>query len=211
MGEPDLTAAQLERTVASLRGLRIEKVTYALLTGGADGNVPEDWDYAAWHRPTMGCQLTTNTGVEFALVWESSFGEYGVEVFDQSIDGFVAGVGEPYGTAMVSAGDHPRWQALLGREITDTEVGWIRWLSGEPTPLWVRLDFEPVVPNSKGSNLRRSNSKGSNSRGPDSQEPDSVWFAAGRWDQDGFDTRTDDVTIIFDRAEAAGAELVRKP
>jgi hypothetical protein len=111
----------------------------------------------------------------------------------------------------VSAGDHPRWQALLGREITDTEVGWIRWLSGEPTPLWVRLDFEPVVPNSKGSNLRRSNSKGSNSRGPDSQEPDSVWFAAGRWDQDGFDTRTDDVTIIFDRAEAAGAELVRKP
>ena len=39
MGEPDLTAAQLERTVSSLRGLRIKKVTYGVLAGGADGNV----------------------------------------------------------------------------------------------------------------------------------------------------------------------------
>ena len=67
------TARQLERTVASLRGLRIEHVACAVLAGGHDGREPEQWDRHTWHEPTYGCQLTTHIAVAFSFIWNNSF------------------------------------------------------------------------------------------------------------------------------------------
>jgi hypothetical protein len=49
-----LTEAEYERTALALRGRRIEKVVYYPLTGGEDGHEIEEWDFGAWHQPTMG-------------------------------------------------------------------------------------------------------------------------------------------------------------
>jgi hypothetical protein len=183
-----LTDEQLEHTVSSLRTLRIAQVTYAVLTGGQDLLEPNEWDYRAWHEPTMGCQLTTDTGVEFTLTWHHSFGCYGLEVFDQPIDDFLARTGEPAGPHILTVGDHPQWSMLLGREITGTEVAWMQWVSSDATPAWVRLDFAPS--------------------GQLSDEQRSVWFVAGCWRGDRFSIATDDVTVIFDKATATKAGLL---
>jgi hypothetical protein len=184
----ELTEEQLERTVSSLRTLRIEQVTYAVLTGGEGLLEPDEWDHHDWHEPTMGCQLTTDVGVEFTLIWNHSFGCYGLEVFDQPIDAFLARTGEPAGPHIVTVGDHPLWSALLGREITGTEVVWMQWVSSQATPAWVRLDFAP------------------SDRVPDEQF--SVWFVAGCWREERFAIATDDVTVMFDKAMAEKAGLL---
>jgi hypothetical protein len=66
-------------------------------------------------------------------------------------------------------------------------VAWIDWVSGDPTMCWVRLEFAPADESA--------------------HEPDSIWITAGRWNQDQFHFATDDVTVIFDRAEAARAKI----
>ena len=72
-----------------------------------------------------------------------------------------------------------------------TELAWIEWVSEDATPVWIRLDFAPV-------------------HDPDDPHgPDSVWLVAGHWTQGRFAIATDDLTVIFDEAEAARANLVR--
>lgn len=192
MSVPRLTAAQLERVIASLRGLRISSVDYAVLTGGSDGHAVLDWDYGTWHEPTMGIQLRPDNGALFTLTWGSSFGCYGLEVHDRGIDDFLARVGEPSGPALVSVGGHPCWRALLGRQITGTELAWVEWVSSDATPCWLRLDFAADADRSSSS-------------------PESVWISVGRWERDRFAFATDDVTVIFDRAEAARTEIMNGP
>jgi hypothetical protein len=183
------TVDQLERTVASLRGLRIKHVAYAVLAGGHDGREPEQWDRHTWHKPTYGCQLTTHIGVAFTFIWNNSFGGYGIEVFDRPIEDFLAGVGEPYGPLVLEVNGDPRWCDLRGREIVAAELDWIEWVSGDPSPISVRLDLAP---------LER-----------DAPNQSSVWLAAGRWRADGFAVGTADITVIFDMATAARAHLAR--
>lgn len=187
---PRLTQPQLERVVASLRGLRITGVEYALMTGGDEGGrEPLTWDYGMSHEPTHGCQLTVDLGVVFTFTWGSTFGSYGLEVFDRPVEEFLVNIGEPCGPAVLPVGGHPRWQRLLGREIIGTELAWVDWLSGEATPCWVRLDLD------------------SNELSGGSLE--SVWIAAGRWEGDGFLFASDDVTVIFDRAEATRTKIMK--
>jgi hypothetical protein len=176
--------------LASLRGIRIAAVEYALMTGSDQGeDAPLTWDYGMWHEPTHGCRLVTDLGVVFAFTWGATFGCYGLEVVDRPIEEYLVNIGEPYGPAVLPVGGHPRWQGLLGREIVDTELGWIQWVSGDPTPYWVRPDLGP------------DESSGST--------PQSVWIAAGRWGGDRFLCGTDDVTVIFDRGEAVRTAIIR--
>ena len=186
---PALTTAQLERVIASLHGLRIIGVDYALLTGGADGREALDWDYGSCHEPTMGIQLSTDAGAVVTMTWGSSFGCYGLEVYDRSIGDFLARVGQPCGPLVLPVGEHPRWRPLLGREIIGTELAWVQWSSSGPTPCWLRLDLA---------------SEGEVS----SSDPESVWISAGRWERDRFAFATDDVTVIFDGAEAARTRIM---
>jgi hypothetical protein len=114
MGLPRLTRVQLEQTVASLRGLRIAAVRYALMTGGGpDGREPLTWDFDASHEPTHGCQLTMDNGAVFTFTWDSSFGCYGLEVFDRPVEEFVVNIGEPWGPIVLPVDDHARWRRLL--------------------------------------------------------------------------------------------------
>ncbi|MFJ8441512.1 hypothetical protein [Kitasatospora griseola] len=48
--------------------------------------------------------------------------------------------------------------------------------------------------------------------GPDATlrtAPESVWIAAGRWEGDRFQSASDDVTVIFDRAEASRTAIMK--
>ena len=81
-----------------------------------------------------------------------------------------------------------RWRRLVGREIIGTEMAWVDWDSGDATPCWIRLDLAADV---QGA------------------EPDSVWIFAGRWYGDRFLFATDDVTVIFDRAEATRTGIMK--
>lgn len=193
MGQSRAAAAHLERLVASLRGLRITAVDYAVLTCGQDGQQPQEWDYDTRHEPSMGCQITTDIAGPFSFIWDSTFGGYGLELHHRPLDQFLANLGEPYGPILVSVGRHPCWQALLDRHIVDTGLGWIEWVSGDPSPCWIRLDLEPDNPPSSRSQ--------------------SVWLVAGRWHARGYSLATDDVAVIFDRVEAvrAGIATDRQP
>ncbi|MFD4532007.1 hypothetical protein ACFWNL_06000 [Kitasatospora sp. NPDC058397] len=189
---PKTTARQLERTVASLRGLLIDQVDYVVPTGGPDGLEPAEWDLRQGHEPTFGCQFTTHLGVVFTLIWNDSFDGYGIEVFDQPIETFPTRPGNSGFPALISVTDHPRWSGLLHREILHTELAWVEWGSGGATPVWIRLDFAPV-----------RHDQG------DPHRSDSVWLVAGRWAQGRFTIPADDLTVMFDESEAVRANLVR--
>ncbi|MEE1783791.1 hypothetical protein PUR71_12865 [Streptomyces sp. SP17BM10] len=176
--------------MASLRGLRITGVEYALMTGRDEGGrEPLTWDYGTSHEAAHGCQLTTDIGVVFTFTWGSAFGRYGLEVFDRPVEEFLVNIGESWGPVVLPVVGHPHWQQLLGREIVDTELAWVDWVSGDATPCWVRLDLGP------DAMLRTT--------------PESVWIAAGRWEGDRFLFATDDVTVIFDRAEAIRTAIMK--
>jgi hypothetical protein len=82
--------------------------------------------------------------VAFTFIWNNSFGGYGIEVFDRPIEDVLVGVDEPYGPLVLPVNDDARWSALLGREIIATKLDWIEWVSGDPSPICVRLDFAPL-------------------------------------------------------------------
>lgn len=67
-------------------------------------------------------------------------------------------------------------------------MDWVEWVSNDSTPCLLRLDF-----------------------GPDERglgNPESIWFAAGPWERDRFAIATDDVTVIFERTEAARTRMI---
>ncbi|MFC0550503.1 hypothetical protein ACFFHJ_06365 [Planotetraspora thailandica] len=119
-----LTALEYERTVALLRGRRIQRVIYYPLMSGEDGCEVEDWDFGAWHQPTMGVELFTDDGTRFSAVWGSNFDHYGLEVFPEPMTAHLARVGEPGGSAQVDVTDHARWASLVGRKLTSVDIAW---------------------------------------------------------------------------------------
>lgn len=56
-----------ERVAASLSGQLIVAVRYFLLSV-EDGQEPYEWDFGAWHEPTMGVELVTGDGGRFSAV-----------------------------------------------------------------------------------------------------------------------------------------------
>ena len=75
----------------------------------------------------------------------------------------------------------------LAASVTRIALAWIDWVSGETTPCWVRLDVAD----------------------DDLRGIESVWIAAGRWDRDRFAIASEEVTVIFDRAEAERTEIMK--
>ena len=90
--------------------------------------------------------------------------------------------------AAVPAIDHAHLQPLFGRTITHASLEWIDWTSGS-APLLIRLDFAPAEP---------------------AQPESTVWVAAGCWREKRFTVGTGELTVIFNRADAIRAGLVRK-
>ncbi|MFF4779285.1 hypothetical protein ACFY05_41360 [Microtetraspora fusca] len=119
-----LTTLEYERTVALLRGRRIERVIYYPLMGGEDGCEVEDWDFGPWHQPTMGVELLTGDGARFSAVWGSSFDHYGLELFPEPMTDHLLGIGEPGGSAQVDVTDHVRWSTLVGGKLTSVDIAW---------------------------------------------------------------------------------------
>ncbi|WP_062429747.1 hypothetical protein [Herbidospora daliensis] len=115
-----LTVEKYERTIARLRGRRIRKVAYHPLTVGDDGHDVEDWDFGAWHQPTMGVELSTDDGARYSAVWGSSFDHYGLEVFPEPMTAHLV----MNGSAMVDVTEHPGWSPLVGKKLTRTEIVW---------------------------------------------------------------------------------------
>lgn len=58
------------------------------------------------NRP--GASSSPPTSAVFTVIWDNSFGCYGLELYDRPINGFLARVGEPWGFALLPVSDHPR-------------------------------------------------------------------------------------------------------
>jgi hypothetical protein len=186
MRQARLTAAQLERTVASLCGLRITAVDYALGTSSTGGTAPAD--HASQHTLTKGFQITTDIGTGFTFVSGTTFNGNALELYDRPITEVLPNLSEPGAPAVLPSSDHPRWRPLLERTITHASLAWFDWVSGS-APLLIRLDFAPAE--------RRENS--------------TVWVVSGRWAADGrFAIGTGELTVIFERTDAVRARVARE-
>jgi hypothetical protein len=186
---PPLNADSYERLVADLRGRTIVAVDYFVLTTGEDGTEPEDWDYGAWHEPTMGVELTTVDGGVYSAVWDSTFDYYGIELYPAPMREFLSRIGEPGGSARVTVTDLPLWAGVVSAPIESCRIQWCGKEHGAPTP----------VP--EAIHVRTATGQ--------------VWIAAGRSALEEpnatapFFLGTDDVLVIFDTdvAERAGLGL----
>ncbi|MFD6400270.1 hypothetical protein [Nocardia sp. NPDC060249] len=167
------TVAELEQTVAGLRGQRLTAVTYYTLPVLIDDDTyrPEKWDYGEWHEATMGIELATDTGQLYSAVWNSSFTQYHLEVFPRPISEFIR-IAED-GPAPVPMATHPRWAPLIGEPISHADLCWYRdFQPGLHVPAAVRI--------SVGSHT--------------------IWLASGRSEPAGtpsFYNLTDDVMVVF--------------
>lgn len=184
---PLLTSDSYDRLVASLRGRTIEAVDYFVLMVGDEGTAPDDWDYGAWHEPTMGVEMIMDDGGTYSAVWGSTFDYYGVELHSASMRDFLSHIGEPGGSARVAVANHPLWAGVASAPIESCRVQWCSEDHGARTP----------VP--EAIHLRTAAGQ--------------VWIAAGRsatYEPDGpapFYLCTDDVLVIFDTAVAERAGL----
>lgn len=186
---PLLTSDSYERLVASLRGRTIVAVDYFVLMVGDDGTDPDEWDYGAWHEPTMGVELIMDDGGTYSAVWGSTFDYYGLELHAAPMRDFLSRIDEPGGSARVAVADHPLWTGVVSAPIESCRIQWCGEEHGAPTP----------VP--EAIRLRTATGQ--------------VWIAAGRSatsEPDGpgpFYLCTDDVLVIFDTdvAECAGLEV----
>ncbi|WP_028803757.1 hypothetical protein [Streptomyces sp. 142MFCol3.1] len=181
---PLLTSDSYGRLVAGLRGRTIVAVDYFVLMVGDEGTDPDEWDYGAWHEPTMGVELTTDDGGTYSAVWGSTFDYYGVELYSAPMGDFLSRIGLPGGAARVAVAEHPLWAGVVSAPIESCHIQWRGEEHGAPVP--------------EAIHVRTATGK--------------VWIAAGRsatYKPDGpgpFYLCTDDVLVIFDTkvAERAG-------
>ncbi|PYC68361.1 hypothetical protein C7C46_29180 [Streptomyces tateyamensis] len=184
---PLLTSDSYERLVAGLHGRTIVAVDYFVLMVGDEGTDPDEWDYGAWHEPTMGVELTMDDGGTYSAVWGSTFDYYGVELYSAPMRDFLSRIGEPGGSARVAVAEHPLWAGVLSGPIESCRIQWYGEEHGAPTPM------------PKAIHVRTATAQ--------------VWIAAGRsatHEPDGpgpFYLCTDDVLVIFDADVAARAGL----
>ncbi|GLY86030.1 hypothetical protein [Actinoallomurus iriomotensis] len=182
-----LTPDSYERLVAGLRGRTIVGVDYFVLVVGDKGTEPDEWDYGAWHEPTMGVELTMDDGGAYSAVRGSTFDYYGVELYSAPMRDFLSGIGEPGGSARVAVSEHPLWTRVVSAPIESCRVQWCGEEHGAPTPVPEAIHVRTAA--------------------------GQVWIAAGRsatYEPDGpFHLCTDDVLVIFDTdvAERAGIRV----
>lgn len=181
-------AARYEQTAGSLCGKRITHIAYHPLLEGDDARgIVEDWDFGAWHAPTMGVVFGFDDGSAAVATWDSTFTEYGLEVTVSPKRAGLRHVGPPGAPNEVVVTGHERWAKLVDRRLSAVEICWEDVpLSDLRLPLAVRLE----------AGGRRGTS---------------VWLAAGvpaAWPFDGgFRLGTDDVLVIFERALAVRAGI----
>ena len=122
------STAENDRVAARLTGQRIVAVWYFLLAAG-DEPKPSEWDFGAWHQPTMGIQVATEQGGAFSAMW-SHYQEwgFGVDLFDAPAAERLA-AGGPWCQAEVTG--HPAWSPLLGRPVTVSFL-WNDFGTGKP-------------------------------------------------------------------------------
>ncbi|MGW3510827.1 hypothetical protein [Streptomyces sp. NPDC000994] len=183
---PPLTSDSYGRIVAGLRGRTIVAVHYFVLMVGNEVTDPDEWDYGAWHEPTMGVELIMDDGGTYSAVWGSTFDYYGVELYSAPMRDFLSRVNKPGGSVRVAVTDHPLWAGVVSAPIESCRIQWCGEERGAPTPM------------PEAIHLRTATGQ--------------VWIAAGRlatYEPDGpgpFYLGTDDVLVIFDTdvAERAG-------
>ena len=71
MTSPKLTADELEATVRSLIGRRIEAVVYCDVS--SDGASEVVWDFDEWHDVVMGVEFTIADGTAYSASWDNAF------------------------------------------------------------------------------------------------------------------------------------------
>lgn len=71
MTSPKLTADELEATVRSLIGRRIETVVYYDVSSYGTSEVV--WDFDEWHDVVMGVEFTTADGTAYSASWDNAF------------------------------------------------------------------------------------------------------------------------------------------
>jgi hypothetical protein len=117
-----LTADELETTVRSLIGQRIERITYYDLK--VEGTEEAVWDFDDWHDVVMGIELTTDSEV-YSASWDNSFSyDYGIEMVPAPMTHYLSNIGEIGGTRAWEVTGHPRWRALLTDPVTGARVLW---------------------------------------------------------------------------------------
>lgn len=181
-----LTVDSYERLVAGLRRRTIVAVDYFVLMAGDEGTDPDNWDYGAWHEPTMGVELTMDDGGTYSAVWGSTFDHYGVELYPAPMPDFLSRIGEPGGSARVAVAEHPLWAGIVSAPIESCRVQWCGEEHGASTPVPAAIHVRTTA--------------------------GQVWIAVGRsatYEPDGpgpFSLCTDNVLVIFDTdvAERAG-------
>ncbi len=170
------TPDSYERLVAGLRGRTVVSVDYFVLMSGDEGTEPDEWDYGAWHEPTMGVELITDDGDTHSAVWGSTFDHYGLELYPAPMRDFLSYIDKPGGSARVTVAEHPRWAGIVTAPIESCRIQWCGHGHGARVP----------VP--EAIHLRTATGQ--------------VWIAAGRsaaYEPDGsFHLGTDDVLVIFD-------------
>lgn len=182
---PPLTADSYERLVADLRGRTILVVGYFVLMVGEEGTDPDEWDYGAWHEPTMGIELAMDDGSTYTATWGHTFDYYGLELYRAPMNDFLSYIGQPGGSARVEATGHPLWAAVLSTPIESCRLQWRGEEHGAPAPVPEALHLKTAT--------------------------SQVWIAAGRsavYPPDGrIHLGTDDVLVTFDTETALQAGL----
>jgi hypothetical protein len=178
-----LTTHSYERFVAGLRGRTVVAVDYFVLMVGDEGTDPDEWDYASWHEPTMGVELTMDDGPTYSAVWDSTFDYCGVELYPSPMRNFLSRVDEPGSPARIAVAEHPSWQRIISAPIESCRVQWWGKEHGAVTAVPEAIHVRTAV--------------------------GQVWIAVGHSavEPDGpFHLGTDDVLVIFDAdvAERAG-------
>jgi hypothetical protein len=139
MSSPKLTTDEYEATVESLRGTRLAGVSYYPLSCDDDGTEAEEWDFGAWHQPTMGVELLAEDGTRYSAVWGSNFDCYGLEIFREPMSSQLTMIGQPGGSPEVVVTGHPCWSGLIGVPLVSADTLWSEGDCGFRLPVAIRL------------------------------------------------------------------------
>jgi hypothetical protein len=177
---PRPSEASLRQTSAAMVGQRILRVDYYIL--GA-GDQLEEWDYGDWHQPTMGISFQTANGATFSATWDDTFGHYGIELTEGSMERYLPTLDGPEGPSTVEVSAHRRWAVLIRDPIGDVRVIWGEGGDGT-VPVAIHMRFPSG----------------------------NVWMVAAAPAEfppsRRFHTAVDDVVVVFDTAMAAELGLL---
>ncbi|HEY3715563.1 MAG TPA: hypothetical protein VGL39_13640 [Jatrophihabitantaceae bacterium] len=153
-----------ERVAARLSEQQLVGVKYFLLTLNDDAEL-WDWDFGAWHQPTMGVEFATEQGEVFSATWGEYFNwGFGVDLFDEPMSTHL--VPEAAGN-WVDVSTHDAWSGLLRTPI-DVAFLWNDYGTGQqPCPDALKLSTDPTTAWVITADWQRQNSKTSIQLGAD--------------------------------------------